>query len=108
MKYFYEEIIEIESVLIELDELELKDEHKKHLAKLVDSTIHHTVLDIILSKLPQEEKAVFLARLKNNPRDKELRKFLNTKVEGIEKDIKEAVEKLKKELHEDIKEAKKR
>ncbi|KKS68923.1 hypothetical protein A3A14_03360 [Candidatus Daviesbacteria bacterium RIFCSPLOWO2_01_FULL_43_38] len=116
MSRFYAHIVEIESLIIALDELDLSTEQKSQLAELVDSTIHHTVLDIIFSKLSEEDKAVFAARLQADPDDeqgsskknKELMKFVNDKVEGIEDEITEAVRKLKEELHEDIKEAKKR
>lgn len=108
MSRFYSHIVEIESIVVALDGMDLSAEQKSHLAGLVDSTIHHTVLDIIFSKLSEKDKAVFAARLKANPDDKELMKFLNDRVEGIEEEIAEAVKKLKEELHEDIKEAKKK
>lgn len=107
MSRFYSHLIEIESIIIKLDEMDLTDDQKTHLASLVDSTIHQTVLDIILSKLSDADKEAFLHRLKQDPEDKELMDFVNTKVDGIEKEITEAVNKLKEELHEDIKEAKK-
>lgn len=108
MKFFYSHLIEIESVIVKLDELDLTSEQKHHLAGLVDSTIHNTVLDIILSKLSESDKEAFLHRLKKDPEDEEIMNFVNSKVEGIEKDITEAVKKLKEELHEDIKEAHKK
>lgn len=105
MKNFYAHLIEIETITVALDEMDLTDEQRHHLAGLVDSTIHQTVLDIILSKLSDTDKEVFLQRLRKNPEDKELMTFVNTKVEGIEKEIREAVKRLKEELHEDIREA---
>lgn len=108
MSRFYAHIVEIESLIVALDELDLSAEQKSHLAELVDSTIHHTVLDIIFSKLSEEDKAAFAARLQTNPDDEELMKFVNDRVEGVEDEIAEAVKKLKEELHEDIKEARKK
>lgn len=107
MSYFYSHLIEIESIIIKLDEMGLSEDHKKHLAHLLDSTIHQTVLDLILSKLPEQEKLIFLGKIKENPADKNLMDFINTKVENIEDEIKEAAKKLKEELDEDIKRAKK-
>ncbi len=107
MAYFYSHIVEIETVTSKLDEMNLKDDHKKHLTQLVDSTIHHTVLDIILSRLSDADKKIFLEKLAENPSDKELLNFVTTKVGGIEGEIKKAVKELKEELHADIKEAQK-
>lgn len=107
MAYFYSHLVEIESITLKLDELNLSDSQKKHLASLIDSTIHHTILDIIFSKLSEKDKELLVEKIKNDPEDKEIMKILNEKVENIETEIKEAVSKLKKQLHEDIEGAKK-
>lgn len=107
MAYFYSHLIEIEEITLKLDELNLSDSQKKHLASLIDSTIHHTILDIIFSKLSPIDKEILMHKIKNNPEDKEIMKILNDKVENIDMEIKEAVLKLKKELHEDIEGVKK-
>lgn len=103
MRYFYSHLIEIESVLVKLDRLDLKQDHKKHLAALVDSHLHHTVLDVILSQLDVEDKVIFLQKLKDDPQDPKLLEFLNQKVDKIEDKIKAAAKKLSDELHKDIK-----
>ncbi|KKS13417.1 hypothetical protein A2617_03450 [Candidatus Daviesbacteria bacterium RIFOXYD1_FULL_41_10] len=105
MKYFYSHIIEIESVLVKLDEIDLSNDQKKHLAHLVDSTIHQTVLDLILSKLSKSDRRTLVAKMKENPEDKDLMKFVKEKVENIEEEIKNTVQDLKEELHMDIREA---
>lgn len=105
MSYFYSHIIEIESVISALDELNLKDDHKSHLASLIDSTIHQTILDVILSKLSSDDKKAFLWRLRENPQDKKLLEFLNDKIDNVEEEIRQAVKEVKKELHKDIKQA---
>lgn len=105
MAYFYSHLVEIDSITLALDEMNLSDTQKKHLASLIDSTIHHEVLDIIFSKLSLKDKEMLMHKIKKNPEDKEIMKILNEKVDNIESDIKEAVIKLKMQLHEDIKEA---
>lgn len=105
MRHFYSHIVEIESVLVSLDELELSDEQKKHLASLIDSTIHKTILDVILSKLSGEDKKQFLYQLNQNPGDRKLMEFLSQRIDNIEMEIKKVVKDLKNELHEDLKEA---
>lgn len=105
MKYFYSHLIEIESVISELDKMELSDEERIHLAALLDSSLHHTILDAILSELPDQEKRVFLQHITEGNHDK-IWKFLNEKIDGIEDKIKMVAEDLKKELHKDLKKAK--
>lgn len=104
---FYAELVKVESIIVALDELNLKDDHKKHLSKLVDSTIHHTIMDLILSKLSKSDQAEFIKIYNQDPRSKEIMKFLNSKISGIDQEIEIAAKKLKVELHEDIKEARK-
>lgn len=105
MKYFYTHLIEIESIVLELDKMDLTEEQKIHLTGLIDSSIHHTIMDAILSELADHDKRVFLQHLNKNDHDK-IWKFLNGKVDNIEDKIKKAAEDLKKELYKDLKEAK--
>lgn len=105
MKYFYSHLIEIESVISELDKMELSDEEKIHLATLLDSSLHHSILDAILSELGDREKRVFMQHLAKGEHD-EIWKFLNEKVEGVEDKIKKAAEDLKIEMRKDLKKAK--
>ena len=104
--FFYSHLIEIESVIVELDQLDLSKEQKAHLISLIDSSLHHTVLDAVLSELSPEDKKVFLNHFKEGEHSK-IWQFLNEKVDGIEDKIKTAAEGLKTELHKDLKKAKK-
>lgn len=106
MAYFYSHLVEIETIIVHLDEMDLADHHKEHLAALIDSSVHHTVLDVILSRLSEEDRHLFLQKLYANPEDKELMDFLKVRSKNIEEDIQSAVKELKKELHTDIQEAK--
>lgn len=106
MKYFYSHLIEIESIIVELDKLDLSKEQKVHLTSLIDSSLHHTILDVILSQLNDQEKRVFMQHLTEGIHDK-IWKFLNDKVDGVEDKIKKAAQDLKVKLHEDVKKAKK-
>jgi hypothetical protein len=107
MKRFYSHLIEIESVTMELDSIELEDHEKHELAHLVDSNIHNVVMDAILSKLPDEDKREF-AQVATDQDHEKIWKFLNEKTNDIESEIKKAAAEFKKELKEDIKEAKKK
>jgi len=104
MKQFYTHLVEIESIIIRLDKMVLSKEEKLHLAHLIDSSLHHTILDAILSQLSDQDKRMFMTHLTEDNHDK-FWKFLNEKVVGIEDKIKNAAETLKKELEKDLKEA---
>ena len=106
MKQWYSHLVEIESIIIELDQMDLSHEEKLHLAKLVDSSLHHTVLDAVLSELSDSDKRKFVSHLNENDHDK-IWKFLNEKVDNVEIKIKKVAEQLKQELAKDLKEAKK-
>lgn len=105
MTYFYSNLITLESVLEELNSLDLSGEQKTHLATLLDSSLHHTILDAILSELGDHDKQVFLKSLNENDHVK-IWGFLNEKVENIEDKIKKAADELTSELHKDLKKAK--
>ena len=104
MSYFYSHLVGIESINFKLDEMDLSDEEKLHLAQLVDSSLHHRVLDAILSQLSDSDKRAFINYLKEDDHDK-IWKFLNEKIDEVENKIKKAAEDLTGELHEDIRKA---
>lgn len=106
MAFFYSHLVEIDTIISKLDELDMTDEQRKHLASLVDSTVHQEILDIIFSKLSDEDKILFIEHFQKDPENLEIMKFLNEKASDIEDEIKEVVGRIKKELHEDIKTAK--
>ena len=101
MKQFYTHLIEIESIIIELDKLGLSEEQKIHLTDLIDSSLHHTILDAVLSELSPSDKRVFLNHLQENDPSK-IWKFLNGKIDNIEEKVKKAANELKLELHKDL------
>ncbi len=103
-KYFYSHLIETSTLSLELGEIELSPEERVHLISLVDSQMHHTILDTVLSELSEHDKKIFLHFLSIDDQTK-IWEHLNKKVGNIEEKIKKAVEVLKKELHKDIKEA---
>ena len=106
MKYFFSHLIEIESIIIELDKLDLSKEQKIHLTSLIDSSLHHTVLDAVLSELSDQDKRVFLNHLQEDNHDK-IWKFLNEKIDKVEDKIKAIADDLKVKLHKDLQKAKK-
>lgn len=106
MKYFYSSFIEVESLVVRLDELQLVEDQRIHLAELIDSLVHNAVLDVILSQLDQEGKEAFLKMLEEDSQNDQVLQFLQSKIDNLEEQIQSAVMILKEEFYEDLKEAK--
>lgn len=102
-KYFYTHIIDTSILSLELGNMDLTSKERLDLISLIDSNIHHEILDLILSELKPEDKKTFLIHLASEDHDK-IWKLLKDKVDNIEGKIKKTAEDLKKELHKDIKE----
>ena len=103
-KYFYTHIVDISTLSLELGDMDLSPSERIHLLSLIDSNIHHAVLDLVLSELAPMDKKTFLTHLASENHIK-VWKFLNEKIKNIEEKIKKTAEDLKKELHKDIREA---
>ncbi len=104
-KYFYTHIVNTSTLSLELGNMDMNPSERMHLIFLIDSNIHHAVLDLILSELNPPDKKTFLTHLASEDHEK-VWKFLNEKVVNIEEKIKKTAEDLKKELHKDIVEVK--
>ena len=104
-KHFYSHIVEIDSFSLELDNLVLSEKEKTHLIQLVESTMHHAIVDTVLSELKEEDKRTLLTHMHLGEHDK-IWQFLNKKIDNLEEKIKTTAELLKKELHKDIREMK--
>lgn len=104
-KYFYSHLVDTSSISLALGDVELTQEERVHLISLVESSLHHAVLDTILSELSEADKEEFVKQLADGD-DERIWKFLNKRIDNIEEKIKVTAEDLKKELHKDIKETK--
>lgn len=104
MKHFYSHLIEIESITVELDQMDLSESERIHLASLIDSNLHHSILAAVLSELSDRDKKAFMMHLIDQDNDK-IWDLLNERLDKVEDKIKKVAEEIKKELHEDIKES---
>ncbi len=107
MRKFYQHLIEIDSLTIELDSINLEEHEKQELARLVDDNIHNVVLDAIFSKLSDDDKRKF-AQIASSGDHNKIWEFLKSKSDDIEEHIQKTANDFKKKLHEDIVEAKKK
>lgn len=106
-KHFYSHIVKTDSIALRLQYLDLTEEERVHLLGLIDSSLHHAILDAVLSELPEQDKKKFLEHLTHYHHD-DLWKFLNARVDNIEEKIKKVADSLHEELHNDINESKKK
>ncbi len=102
-KHFYSNLVETDSLVVLINKLEITDSEKSHLISLIDSQLHHTILDAVLSELSEEDKRIFLKHLLSEDH-KKIWNHLNDKIDNIEEKIKKTAEDLKNVLHKDIKE----
>ena len=106
MKFFYTKLVNIETLISNLDELDLSAGEKAHLANLVDSSLHSAILDEILSNLSPEDKKLFLEKLETEKDHDKILEFLNEKIDNVEDRVKKVSDQLITELNEDLKQAK--
>jgi plasmid replication initiation protein len=85
--------------------LDLTDQERKELESLVSTSVHHTVLDTVLSKLSEKDKRAFLAHVSEEHNEK-IWELLTEKVKNAESLIRKAVDGLKEKMHKDIEEVK--
>lgn len=104
-KIFYDRYLDFEEIEIEIKNLNLSSEEKEEINHLIDETIHHRVLERVLTHLPLEHHADFLDKFHQAPYDETLIKYINDRVEqSVEVHIKDEMEKIKQEILKDIKE----
>ena len=108
-KIFYDHLTVIEEVTSAFDKYSVPAEEREELEKLIDQTVHHEVLNTILTNLPKEKHEEFLTKFHAAPHDKELLEYLKKEIKiDIEKEISLQAKRIKKELLEEIKRAKKK
>lgn len=108
-KVFYDHLVLIEEVVMELDTHELDPNDREELIRLADENLHHQVLDLILKELPKTKHEFFLDHFQKAPEDEKLLHYLRREIgEEIEERIKVEAAKVKKEILAEIKRTKKK
>jgi hypothetical protein len=102
MKYFYSHIIQISDLHRALEDAGYKDHQRKELVLIAEESIHHIVIDTILSELPEEDKKIFLTHLHEEDHEK-IWLHLRNKIVDVEDKIHQAVSTFLAKLHKDIK-----
>jgi Mg/Co/Ni transporter MgtE len=106
-KHFYENIIQINDITLDLAGIELTKEERLHLLALVEANVHSTVINTVLSQLSADDKKIFLKNLIEDDHN-QIWTHLNQNTEDLEEKILKSVDGLIKEMREDINKAKKK
>ena len=88
-KLFYDHLIELQEVEIELERFEFTPQEKGEIHHQIEESVHYRVMTRILDHLPREHHQEFLERFHQAPYHEDLLTFLKEKVENIEELIKE-------------------
>jgi hypothetical protein len=99
--HFYQHLIQINEITIDLGELDLSSDERLHLISLLEANVHSAVINTVLSELSQNEKKIFLSNLVENDHDKIWKHLWKNSV-GIEEKIIKSAESLIKEMRADI------
>lgn len=102
-KIFYDHLIDLTEVLVELDSHPLKHDEKVGLIRTIDTTIHYHVMGVALSHLPKDKQQKFLQAFKKRPHDKKHLVYLKTHREDIEDDMRAAIRRVTTEILKDLK-----
>ena len=99
-KIFYDHLIMIDDLFIEVDILIMEDHEKANVRRLIDEIAHQKIITRILELLPQTDHEEFLTRLYNAPQDVRHLTYLCERVsQDITYEIALIGEELKKEFH---------
>jgi len=105
MRYFFSHLVDIQTIHLKLQDLDLEDEEKSYLVNIAHDTLHYEIINAILSELSEEDKKVFLRQMSMGDHA-EIWRFLNKKVNKVEEKIKQVAQDVVDELHVDIEESK--
>ncbi len=107
-KVFYDHLIVIEEITAVFDLHGIPPTEQRELIQLIDKTMHHEILHIILKYLPEHHHEKFLTRFHAAPHDTSLMTYLQDRVPiDIEKEILKAANSVKKKVIKEIEAARK-
>lgn len=106
-KYFYSHIIETTEISLDLGGLDIPKEDRIKLIALAQENLHHSLLDLVLSHLSEEDKRTFLSHL-IIPDHEKAWEFVVNRVEGAEQKIINEAKRVKNGFKKDIMQSKKR
>lgn len=101
MSILIETFFKKENILSELNNLDIHDEEKEKLLKTADEIAELRFLHVILDRLEEEDKELFLEQV-HGGNTEILAEFLREKIENVEEMLIKYAEELESEILEDI------
>jgi len=102
--YFYAHIVNPHDIHMVLDVLDITPEEKSHLSSILESSLHHHIVDLILTELPEDHKHTFLIHLTDDNHNA-MWTLVKEKIENPEEKIRLSLEQFKQDILHDIQEA---
>lgn len=102
--YFYAHIVNPHDIHMVLDVLDITPEEKTHLSSILESSLHHHIVDLILTELPEDHRHTFLIHLTDDNHDA-MWALVKEKIENPEEKIRLSLEQFKHDILQDIQEA---
>ncbi len=108
-KVFFDHLVQIDDVIEALDMYSIEEEERRELEILIDEIIHHHVLNLVLSRLPQDRHAEFISHITDRPHDISIWVYINQHAGNqIEEEVRSVTKKVKEDLKKEIHKAKKK
>lgn len=102
MKYFYEEITQLTIITNDFFDKKADKKEVAEIIELAKSTVHHKVIDHVLSELDDQMKEEFIQLLEKRDTHKHTLEKLKEHIKDMEEKVIDVVRKAEKELHDII------
>ena len=99
--YFYTHIVDPSDIHRELDILDIEPHERNHLTLILESSLHHHIVDIILTELSDDHKKAFLMHMADDNHDG-MWEIVEAGIDNPEQKIKECLDSFKNEIMKDI------
>ncbi|MFC1656775.1 hypothetical protein ACFL14_02355 [Patescibacteria group bacterium] len=102
-KTFFSHLLDTDQLITMVERLLEIEEEKLEILDMIDSTLHHRVVDKILHELDQGHHETFMSEYSRDPGNEELLFFLQKHIPNIEEKIQSESKDAQASLFEDIK-----
>ncbi len=107
--FFFDHLVIREELEFELNSYALDKEEREELVEIIDTTLTHHILNVILNHLPKDKHPEFMAKFRDHPDDESHLAYLKKHAHPeIEAEIKKQAVKIKREILAEIRKSRKR